>query len=334
MTIRLAGAAYALPDAVLHTFAVLGQERERADAALRALSPSLRRRIEAGLDIRTVRACGSAREPFHLASAAAREALQRAGLAPDRVNLIIDYSTIPGSDGAYSPLAHQLAAELGLESSLNLNLKFSGCAAFHLAVKLAVALMSTDDELRVALLVAGDSAPEGSRYLLPITIQGDAGSAAVLSRDATRGPEIVSTDVITLGSLHGLIEHRVGHGGRPVLEVDAVRVEEEVLPVYYLHFHRLVSRALDAAGVSRAAVSRVVYSNVSGSDRDGFARSLGFGPGVVCTPGLLDCGHTFGSDMILNYRMLDARGAIRAGDWLLFAAAGIGFTWGVTLARA
>jgi 3-oxoacyl-[acyl-carrier-protein] synthase-3 len=334
MTIRLAGSAYALPKAVLAAATVLDQERERAHAALQSVTPSLRQRVEAGLGIKSVRACVGSDEPFELAQAAARESLRGAEIKPEQVNLIIDYSTLQGPDGGHTPHAHRLAAALGIESSLNVNLKFAGCAAFHVAVKLAVALMGHDESLRVALLVAGDRAPYGSRSLLPITIQGDAGSAAVLSRDVSHGPEILWTDVVTLGSLHSLIRHEFVGGALEVLRVDGVRLEEEVLPVYYLHFHRLVSRALDAAGISRDAIARVVYSNVSGSDRDGFAQCLGFDPRVVATPGLAECGHTFASDMILNYTMLDSQGLIRSGDWLLFAAAGIGFTWGVTLARA
>ena len=168
MSIRLAGAAYALPDGVLEAAAVLDRERERVDAALAAITPSLRRRVETGLNIRAVRVCGPGQEPFRLATSAAREALTRAGLAPRQVDLVIDYSTLPGRGAGYEPLAHRLATDLGLETSLNVNLKFSGCAAFHLAVKLAVSLMNADERLRVALLVAGDSAPEGSRSLLPI----------------------------------------------------------------------------------------------------------------------------------------------------------------------
>jgi 3-oxoacyl-[acyl-carrier-protein] synthase III len=334
MTIRLVATAYALPDEIEDVSAVLERERGRADDALQAISPSLRGRVEAGLAIQHVRVCRPGQRPFRLAAAAAREALNRAGLPPGRVDLIIDYSTLPGPEAAHAPLAHALAADLGLEASLNLNLKYSGCAAFHVAVKLAAGLMNSDEQLRVALLVAGDSAPEGSRSLLPITIQGDAGSAALLCRDSARGAEIVATEVMTLGRLHGLIEYTRDEHGRPVLAVDATRVEEEVLPVYYLHFHRLVGKVLESAGLSRDAVALVVYANVSGSDSRGFARSLGFDPAIVRTPGLRDCGHTFASDLVLNYTMLEAAGQVKPGDWLLFAAAGIGFTWGVTLARA
>jgi 3-oxoacyl-[acyl-carrier-protein] synthase-3 len=334
MTIRLVGTAYALPDTIEDAAGVIERERERADTALQAISPSLRGRVEGGLAIQRVRVCRPGERPFPLAAAAARDAIRRAGLRPGQVDLIIDYSTLPGPGAAYEPLAHALAAELGLESSLNINLKYSGCAAFHVAVKIAAGLMNGDDRLRVALLVAGDCAPEGSRSLLPITVQGDAGSAAVLARDVPGGTEIVATEVMTLGRLHGLIEHRLHSDGRPALAVDATRIEEEVLPVYYLHFHRLVGRVLESAGLSREEVALVIYANVSGGDGKGFARSLGFDPGIVRMPGLRECGHTFASDLVLNYTMLEAAGEVRAGDWLLFAAAGIGFTWGVTLARA
>jgi 3-oxoacyl-[acyl-carrier-protein] synthase III len=38
--------------------------------------------------------------------------------------------------------------------------------------------------------------------------------------------------------------------------------------------------------------------------------------------------------LVLNYTDLRREGRIRPGQWLLFASAGIGFSWGVTLARA
>jgi 3-oxoacyl-[acyl-carrier-protein] synthase III len=45
-------------------------------------------------------------------------------------------------------------------------------------------------------------------------------------------------------------------------------------------------------------------------------------------------GHTFASDLVINYVHMRREGLIRPGQLLLLASAGIGFTWGVTLARA
>ena len=338
MRVRLAACAYALPEASEDVASVLSRERDRVGAALRAVTPGLRRRVEANLGVARVRVCPPVEDPYHLARRAAVEALGKAGLPTGRVDLLVDYSTLPGAGAGYAPLAHRLATDLGLEASLNLNLKFSGCAAFHLAVKLATSLMRADQRLRVALLVAADTPPPGSRSLMPITVQGDAGSAVVLSSDASGSapawPEIVGTEVLTLGGLHDLVVMGVDRGGRPTLHVDARRLEESVVPVYYLHFERLVERVLGDAGIARTDVDRVVYSNVSAGDRDGFARCLRFDPSRVYTPGLVECGHTFASDLALNYARLLETGVIGPGEWILFAAAGIGFTWGVTLARS
>lgn len=334
MRIALAGCAYALPAASEDVASVLTRERARVEEVLGVVTPGLRRRVEAGLGIERVRVCATGEEPYHLARRAALEALAKAAIPASAVDLVVDYSTLPGRPSVQHPLAHRLATDLGLEASLNLNLEFSGCAAFHLAVKLATSLMRQDDRLRVALLVAGDTAPEGSRSLMPITVQGDAGSAVVLSADAPASPEIVATEVLTLGALHDLIV--LDHDSRPapVLRVDARRLEESVVPIYYLHFERLVERVMREAGIERGDVACVVYSNVSAGDRDGFARCLRFDSSRVRTPGLADCGHTFASDLALNYARLADAGTVGPGEWILFAAAGMGFTWGVTLARS
>jgi len=49
---------------------------------------------------------------------------------------------------------------------------------------------------------------------------------------------------------------------------------------------------------------------------------------------MAEYGHTFASDLAINYTDLRRSGRIHPGQILLFASAGIGFTWGVTLARA
>ena len=95
-------------------------------------------------------------DPYELMVRAARAALAEAGLAGERVDLIVDYSTLPGEAGVSAPLAPRLAVDLGAEASLNLSFKFGGCAGFHLAVKQAAALMRSDPRLKVALLVATD----------------------------------------------------------------------------------------------------------------------------------------------------------------------------------
>jgi len=333
VTIRLAGAAYRLPPDSEPVASILDRERDRVASALAAVGPVLRARVLAELEIDRIRTCGPS-DPFHLMVGAAHEALSTAGVARDRVDLILDYSTLPGEAGVSSPLAHRLSEDLGARTSLNLSFKFGGCAGLHLAVKQAGALMRTDPRLKVALLVAADSPPPGNRSLLPVTIQGDAGSAVVLTRDGGFGPEIVATEVLTLGHLHRVIRLERGPAGVGLeLCVDARMLEEDVLPIFYLHFHRLLQKIYADARLTASDIDHVVYSNLSGSDRRGFMRAMGFHPDKALITRMAECGHTFASDLVLNYVDLERQGAIKPGQWLLFASAGIGFTWGVTLVR-
>jgi 3-oxoacyl-[acyl-carrier-protein] synthase-3 len=333
MTIRLAATAYRLPPAVESVDAVVAREHARVAEAMCALTPDLRQRLATGLGLERVHVCESDDEPYGLVREAALEAIGRAGVRGQDIDLVIDYSTIPGKPAASGPHAHRLSADLGAQA-VSVNLAFAGCAGFHVAVKVALAFMRTDRHLRTAVLVAGDTPPPGSRSLLPITVQGDAGSAVVLVRDGDAGPALVDAQVITLGQLRGLITLRSNGEGHEVLQVDAAGLEQSLMPIYYLYFHRLLGRLLPEVNVPLDAIDHVIYANISASDRDGFVRALGFDPSRVCTILMRECGHTFASDAVLNYTELDRSGAIRPGQWLLFAGAGIGFTWGATLARA
>jgi len=252
------------------------------------------------------------------------------------VDLIIEFSTLPGHKHQYSSFAHRLSADLGAESSLILSFKIGGCGGLHLALKNATALMSADPSLRTGLLVTADSPPRGSRSLLPITVQGDAGSAVLLRRDAGEGPLLLGTEVLTLGYLHDLIAFAGCANGTDnfVINVDSARIENELMPIYHLNFHRLIHKLLDRVSLKVEDIDHVIYSNLSSTDQEGFAKVLGVPAGRVATPQLAEYGHTFSSDLVINYTDLRREGRIHPGQLLLFASAGIGFTWGVTLARA
>lgn len=309
----------------------MARENSRVEAALRPLSARAQQKAKDGLGLERVRVCG-AKQPFDLVLEAARAALHEAATSPQDVDLIVDYSTFPGEDSHQVSFAHKLSAELGAETSLNISFKAGGCAGLHLAIKTAVAYMSTDPGIETALLVTGDTPPQGNRTLLPVTVQGDAGSAAVLRRQAA-GPEILDVRALTLGHLHDAIS-LVRTNGHLSIAVDALRIEEAVMPIYYLNLYRLVQEALASTSLRLEEIDHFIYSNISQRDRDGFRRILSLSDHRLPVTPMAEYGHTFASDLIINYVTLRREGKIRPGQLLLFASAGIGFTWGVTLVRA
>jgi 3-oxoacyl-[acyl-carrier-protein] synthase-3 len=330
--VRIASAAYAVPVESEDVEAVLERERDRVRTTLAPLSARARQKAVEGLGLSRVRVCGD-RQPYDLVLEAASSAITEAGIAGKDINLILDYSTFPGENSEYLSIAHILSAELGAETSMNLSFKAGGCGALHLAIKTALGWMSTDESIQTALLVTGDAAPAGNRSLLPVTVQGDAGSAVILRRGGSDGPVLLGVEAMTLGHLHNAIA-LVKTNGHLEIKVDAACIENDVMPIYYLNLYRLVQKVLDASGLSLSDVDHFIYSNISQRDRDGFRRMVGLPEGGIPLTPMAEYGHTFASDLVINYVHMRRDGRIRPGQLLLFASAGIGFTWGVTLARA
>jgi 3-oxoacyl-[acyl-carrier-protein] synthase-3 len=332
MNVRIASAAYAVPAESETVETVLERERDRVQTTLAPLSAQARQKATKGLGLSRVRVCGD-KQPYDLVLEAASSAITEAGIAGNDIDLILDYSTFPGENSQYLSIAHKLSAELGAETSLNLSFKAGGCGALHLAIKTAMGWMSTGENIQTALLVTGDSAPEGNRSLLPVTVQGDAGSAMILQRAGGEGPALLGVEAMTLGHLHDAIA-LVKNNGHLEIKVDALCIENEVMPIYYLNLYRLVQKVLAASSLSLSDVDHFIYSNISQRDRDGFRRMVGLPEGALPLTPMAEYGHTFASDLVINYVHLRREGRIRPGQLLLFASAGIGFTWGATLARA
>lgn len=336
MNVRIAAAAYAVAPDDEAVEAVLEREQCRSEAALSQLSPESRRKALDGLGMKRVRICDQ-EKLYDLILEAASKAIAEAEITPRDINLILDYSTWSSENSASLSFAHQLSADLGAESSMILSFKVGGCAGLHVAIKTALGWMSTDDSVQAVLLVAGDAAPAGNRSLLPITIHGDASSAVILRRETketpAKGPLLLSAEAMTIGSLQKAITMVRTHG-YPDIVVDALCIEQQVMPVYFLNMLRVVNEALAAASLTLKDIDHFIYSNISQRDREGFGKMLGLPKGSLPRTAMSEYGHTFGSDLIINYVDMRRDGLIRPGQLLLFASAGIGFTWGATIARA
>ena len=337
MDVRIAAAAYAVPPDDEAVEAVLERERTRVEASLSPLSPESRRKAVQGLGLNRVRICGDG-QLYDLILEAASKAIDEAGITAQDINLILDYSTwstesFSGESSRGLSFAHKLSADLGADNSMILSFKVGGCAGLHVAIKTALGWMTTDESIQTVLLIAGDAAPQGSRSLLPITMHGDASSAVILRREGTDGPLLLGVEAMTLGHLHNAIT-MVRTNGHLDIVVDALCMEREVRPVYFLNMLLMVNKALAASSLSLNDIDHFIYSNISRRDREGFCKMLGRPKGSLPPTPMAEYGHTLGSDLVINYVTMRREGLIRPGQLLLFASAGIGFTWGVTLARA
>jgi 3-oxoacyl-[acyl-carrier-protein] synthase III len=342
MNVRIAAAAYAVPPDDEAVEVVLQRERTRVETALSPLSPDSRRKAMEGLGLNRVRVCGD-KQLYELVLEAASKAIVEAGITARDINLILDYSTWSSESWSSESskglsFAHKLSADLGAESSMILSFKVGGCAGLHVAIKTALGWMATDESIQTVLLVAGDAAPPGNRSLLPITLHGDAGSAVVLRREGTQsmsthGPLILGVEAMTLGRLQNAIT-MVRTNGHADIVVDGLCMERDVMPVYFLNMLLVMNKALAACSLGLNDIDHFIYSNISRRDREGFCKLVGLPKGSLPPTPMAEYGHTFASDLVINYVTMRREELICPGQLLLFASAGIGFTWGVTIARA
>jgi 3-oxoacyl-[acyl-carrier-protein] synthase III len=337
LNVRIASAAYAIPPNDEAVDTIFERERTRIETALSPLSPESRTKAVQGLGLNRARVCES-EQLYDLVLEAASKAMAEAGVKGRDINLIIDYSTWVSeswsSDNSRGlSFAHKLSIDLGAETSMILSFKVGGCAGLHVAIKTALGWMSTDESIQTVLLVTGDAAPPGNRSLLPITIHGDAGSAVILRRNGSQGPSLLAVEALTLGHLQNAITMSRTNGHLDIV-IDALCMENNVRPVYFLNMLVVINKALEIAHLSMKDIDHFIYSNLSRRDREGFCKMVGLPKGSLPQTPMADYGHTFASDLLINYVHLQREGLIRPGQLLMFASAGIGFTWGVTLARA
>jgi len=330
--VRIAAAAYAIPPDDEAVDAVMVREQSRIERALSPLSPESRKKAIEGLGLNRLRVCAE-NKLYDLVREAASKAIAEAGIKARDINLILDYSTWSSDSSQGLSFAHKLSADLGAETAMILSFKVGGCAGLHVAIKTALGWMSTDESIQTVLLVTGDAAPEGNRSLLPITMHGDAGSAVVLRRDGRKGPPLLSVHAMTVGHLQNAIT-MARTNGHPDIVIDALCMEQEVRPVYFLNMLAVINQALAAASLSLKDIDHFIYSNLSRRDREGFCKMVGLPKGGLPPTPMAEYGHTFASDLVINYVNMRREGLIHPGQLLLFASAGIGFTWGATIARA
>lgn len=310
--------------------------------AAEGLEPSAEGAERLGID--SVHACEPGAGGTPLALAAAREALELAGVKPAKVDVIVDYSILPQEYlvPAWS-MGNRLQAELGAKRAFTLGFSGGGASNLQVALSSAAALLRADEGIDIALLVGAEVAIPGNRVLSPerpVTVLGDGASALVLARggdgtdgnDGKWGDELLDTRLASDGAAHDVCYVPGGAMEHPDREdlyrltLDAERYPAEAADD---RLTALCDSLLEAAGLGRGDVAALVYPNLSTAGRERFAGR--FGAATAGDSNLARHGHVQGTDLVLNY--LSAREATPAGGHLLFASDGWGFLYGATLVQ-
>lgn len=262
--------------------------------------------------------------PGMLALDAIRNVVLAASVDPGALRLIVDFSAVSKDANGIS-LGYRVQNELDARDATVLAIGNGSCVGFQLALESAAALMSSREDMDLAILFAEDRA-EGRRLWAPFNVLGD-GASAILLRRGGSGLRLLGTRTAVMGRFAPILGVALRNGRN----LDFAEFEQRVVPMHYRMTVDLVGRALRAHGLRLEDIALVLYQNMSLNDALGLRGALGMATDRVYMNGLRHHGHVFGSDLVINLCLARHEGRLRPGDRVLLVSSGAGFSWGVSL---
>ncbi len=263
-----------------------------------------------------------------LAEAAARNALDAAGVAPETLDLILVATTTP--DQIFPSTACLLQHRLGVRGCAAFDLQ-AVCTGFVYAMGVADQFIRTGTVKR-ALVVGSETL---SRILNwsdrgTCVLFGDGAGAVVL--EASDEPGIISTHLHADGAYKDLLQvpGGIGNGHR---EPNYIEMKgNEVFRVAVTTLGRIVDETLEANGLSKSDIDWLIPHQANIRIIQATARKLDLPMDRVVVT-VAEHGNTSAASIPLALDEAVRDGRIIRGELLLMEAFGGGFTWGSVLVR-
>ena len=236
--------------------------------------------VQANVGIRERRWMSPEQTTSDLVIAAARPALERAGISADELDLIIVSTDTP--DQPSPPTATRVQWELGARRAAAWDLN-SACAGWVTALDQGARWLMTEPEARTVLVAGGYAM---SRFLDPmdkrtVTLFADGAGVAVLGR--SNEPGFLASRVVSMGEWSDALGVYGGGARRPstpqnVATYGAPHVEfvRRFPATFNLeHWPRLIDEALARAGLGRDDVALYLFTQLNLRAIEGVMGALG-----------------------------------------------------------
>ena len=268
-----------------------------------------------------------------LAFAAARAALDNAGIAAGQVDLIVLGTTTP--DHTFPASAVKVQARLGITGGFAFDVQ-AVCSGFIYALAIADSFIRTG-QVKTALVIGADTF---SRILdwedrTTCVLFGDGAGAVVL--EAGEGDGGIADQGVLSTHLHSDGRHydslACDGGPSATKTIGAVRMNgQEVFRHAVSRLSEVAAEALAANGIDGSQLDWLVPHQANLRIIEGTAKKLKLPPekAVITVD---HHGNTSAASIPLALAEAVADGRIKRGDLLLMEAMGGGFTWGSALVR-
>jgi len=263
-----------------------------------------------------------------LATAAARNALDHAGVAPTDIDLIVLATATP--DQTFPSSATKVQAALGIGDCVAFDVH-AVCTGFLYALSVADSMLRAGTA-RMALVIGAETF---SRILdwddrATCVLFGDGAGALVLgAEESERG--ILATRLHADGRHNDLLF--VDGGPSTTGTVGKLRMKgREVFRHAVVNLAGVLNEVLEDAGLSTADVDWVVPHQANARILDATAKKLGLDPAKVVVT-VDRHANTSAASVPLAFDTAVKDGRIKRGDVVVLEAMGGGFTWGAAALR-
>ena len=263
-----------------------------------------------------------------LATAAARAALEHAGVDASDIDLIVLATATP--DQTFPSTATKVQAALGINDCIAFDVH-AVCTGFLYALSVADSMLSSGNAAK-ALVIGAETF---TRILdwedrTTCVLFGDGAGALVLSAEETDSG-ILSTKLHADGRHNDLLF--VDGGPSTTGTVGKLRMKgREVFRHAVVNLADVLNEVLAAAGLTAADVDWVVPHQANARILDATARKLGLPPEKVVVT-VDQHANTSAASVPLALDTAVKDGRIKRGDLVVLEAMGGGFTWGAAALR-
>lgn len=283
--------------------------------------------------------------PSEMGARAALDALERAGVSPEMIDVVVYCGGAFYDYGVWSPAA-RVQQEIGAINAFAFEVK-NGCNGGNLGLHLASRQLMTDPEWEHALVVCSDVFSRLVNYqddrLLTLFHCSDGATAAVLRKNEPSN-RLLAYSGISDGNLVDAI--RVPLGGTRIpwsQEGTDARLDHWLIEdpeglalvfsdVYLKNYVRVVRDAVRKSGYSIADVDLLFTNQVKNSTLDAVFDALGV-PRDRTLRTLEQYGHMAASDTLLALSRSLEEGRVKPGSLVVLASSGTGFNWAATVMR-
>lgn len=292
-----------------------------------------------GIKERRIAAPGEATS--HMATHAARRAMESAGITADEIDLIIVATVTP--DTFFPSTACHVQRNLGASRAVAFDVS-AACAGFLYALQIARHFINSGNR-RTALIIGADKLSAITNWTDRNTcvLFGDGAGAAILRKRDEDAPEtggaVLSSIMASDGNLTDILSVPGGGSAVPITQENVDQrlntihmMGREVFKAAVKNTCEACEQAVARAGLTPADINMMIPHQANVRIVDAIRERLGMPPERAFL-NLHKYGNTSGAAIAIALDEAARTGAIKRGDNVLLVAFGAGFAWAASVVR-